>query len=132
MSGLDISEKPITSLAEVRPGDAVIGFSRRELYVLKQEIEATTGLKACVVYGALPPEVRRQQVSELSMVEMLAVVLPRHLGLFVLPVKLNGTFFLLHSSAIHTCAYRPAFSTRGRKVVGLSSWQRTQSAWGST
>ena len=61
MSELTIEDAPIASLAEVRAGDAVIGFSRRELFVLKREIEASTGLKACVVYGALPPEVRRQQ-----------------------------------------------------------------------
>ena len=61
MSGLTIEDAPISSLAEVRAGDAVIGFSRRELFVIKREIEASTGLKACVVYGALPPEVRRQQ-----------------------------------------------------------------------
>ena len=70
MSELKISDSPISSLAEVRPGDAVIGFSRRELFALKREIEASTGLKACVVYGSLPPEVRRHQVSKVTGIQV--------------------------------------------------------------
>jgi superfamily II DNA/RNA helicase len=42
-------------------GDCVVAFSRRELYRLKRDIETLRGLKCCIVYGSLPPEVRRQQ-----------------------------------------------------------------------
>ena len=61
LSPLDISGDAILSLDQVRPGDAVIAFSRRELFSLKRTIEKSTGQNCCIVYGALPPEVRKQQ-----------------------------------------------------------------------
>uniref|UniRef100_A0A061RJP5 RNA helicase n=2 Tax=Tetraselmis sp. GSL018 TaxID=582737 RepID=A0A061RJP5_9CHLO len=47
--------------AAVQRGDCVVAFSRRDIYAIKDAIEAETGLRACVVYGALPPEMRRIQ-----------------------------------------------------------------------
>ena len=61
LSPLSMTGEAIQSLEEVRPGDAVIAFSRRELFYLKRQIESLTGANCCIVYGALPPEVRRQQ-----------------------------------------------------------------------
>ncbi|BDA46196.1 ATP-dependent RNA helicase SUPV3L1, mitochondrial [Coccomyxa sp. Obi] len=46
---------------DVQPGDCVVAFSRRDIYDIKQLIEASTGQRVCVVYGALPPEMRRTQ-----------------------------------------------------------------------
>ncbi|KAL4858025.1 DExH-box ATP-dependent RNA helicase DExH18 [Chlorella vulgaris] len=45
----------------VQPGDCIVAFSRRDIYAIKQLIEQETSHRACVVYGALPPETRRQQ-----------------------------------------------------------------------
>ncbi|KAI7846490.1 hypothetical protein COHA_000025 [Chlorella ohadii] len=45
----------------VQPGDCIVAFSRRDIYSIKQYIEQETKHRACVVYGALPPETRRQQ-----------------------------------------------------------------------
>jgi len=47
--------------SSVQPGDCVVAFSRRDIYAIKAAIEGETGLRACVVYGALPPEMRRIQ-----------------------------------------------------------------------
>lgn len=54
--------------ADIKPGDCVVAFSRRKLFQLKNEIEVATAqrptaqrLRCCVVYGALPPEARREQ-----------------------------------------------------------------------
>lgn len=47
---------------EVQPGDCVVAFSRKDIFEIKSEIEQHTRHKCCVVYGALPPETRRQQV----------------------------------------------------------------------
>ncbi|PSC71656.1 ATP-dependent RNA helicase mitochondrial [Micractinium conductrix] len=49
------------SYAAVQPGDCIVAFSRRDIYDIKQIIEQETKHGACVVYGALPPETRRQQ-----------------------------------------------------------------------
>jgi ATP-dependent RNA helicase SUPV3L1/SUV3 len=42
-------------------GDCVIAFSRKHIYTLKDQIERSLGMKACVIYGRLPPETRKQQ-----------------------------------------------------------------------
>jgi ATP-dependent RNA helicase SUPV3L1/SUV3 len=48
--------------AGVAPGDCVVAFSRRDIFAIKAGVEAATPHRAAVVYGALPPETRRQQV----------------------------------------------------------------------
>lgn len=45
----------------VRPGDCIVAFSRNDIFNIKAQVEALTPYKACVIYGALPPETRRQQ-----------------------------------------------------------------------
>lgn len=64
MTPLAVSEASLNGdLSKVQKGDAVVAFSRRDIYQLKLGIEAATGLKCCVVYGALPPETRRAQAN---------------------------------------------------------------------
>lgn len=48
-------------LRNVRSGDCVVAFSRREIFEVKMAIEKYTNHRCCVIYGALPPETRRQQ-----------------------------------------------------------------------
>ncbi|KAI4320429.1 hypothetical protein MLD38_033911 [Melastoma candidum] len=50
-------------LHNVRSGDCVVAFSRREIFEVKLAIEKATKHRCCVIYGALPPETRRQQAS---------------------------------------------------------------------
>ncbi|KAF5197120.1 Atp-dependent rna helicase suv3l protein [Thalictrum thalictroides] len=50
-------------LKNVRPGDCVVAFSRREIFEVKLAIEKFTKHRCCVIYGALPPETRRQQAN---------------------------------------------------------------------
>ncbi|KAL2501967.1 ATP-dependent RNA helicase SUV3L [Forsythia ovata] len=50
-------------LKNVRPGDCVVAFSRREIFEVKLAIEKYTNHRCCVIYGALPPETRRQQAT---------------------------------------------------------------------
>lgn len=45
----------------VRPGDCIVAFSRSDIFNIKAQVEVLTPYKACVIYGALPPETRRQQ-----------------------------------------------------------------------
>jgi ATP-dependent RNA helicase SUPV3L1/SUV3 len=49
------------SFHNIRPGDAVIAFRRRDIYQIRRLIERRTGHKCCVVYGRLPPETRNAQ-----------------------------------------------------------------------
>ncbi|KAH6824615.1 ATP-dependent RNA helicase [Perilla frutescens var. hirtella] len=50
-------------LKSVRSGDCIVAFSRREIFEVKLAIEKYTNHRCCVIYGALPPETRRQQAS---------------------------------------------------------------------
>lgn len=50
-------------LKNVRSGDCVVAFSRREIFEIKLAIEKHTKHRCCVIYGALPPETRRQQAT---------------------------------------------------------------------
>jgi hypothetical protein len=47
--------------ADIRHGDCVVAFSRRDIFGHKQLIEQKTGLRCAVAYGKLPPEVRAEQ-----------------------------------------------------------------------
>ena len=47
--------------ASVEPGDCIVAFSRRDIFDIKADIERRTNHKCCVIYGALPPEMRRHQ-----------------------------------------------------------------------
>lgn len=60
-SPLEIDEKHLESYRNVRAGDCVVAFSRRELFQLKRDIEIKTNQKCCIIYGQLPPETRSQQ-----------------------------------------------------------------------
>lgn len=55
--------RPLECLSRVRPGDALIAFSRREVHALRAAVEATAGRRCAVVYGSLPPSARRQQAA---------------------------------------------------------------------
>lgn len=50
-------------LKHIRSGDCVVAFSRREIFEVKMAIEKHTNHRCCVIYGALPPETRRQQAN---------------------------------------------------------------------
>ncbi|KAJ0907652.1 putative RNA helicase [Helianthus annuus] len=50
-------------IRNVRSGDCVVAFSRREIFEVKLAIEKHTNHKCCVIYGALPPETRRHQAN---------------------------------------------------------------------
>lgn len=56
---LEVEEKPAL-LTRVRKGDALIAFSKKRVTALAAHLEAR-GVPTAVIYGDLPPEVRRMQ-----------------------------------------------------------------------
>ena len=54
------------SFANVQPGDCVVAFSRKALYGIKRDIEQQSGLRAAMIYGALPPSSRRAQALQFN------------------------------------------------------------------
>lgn len=76
-----------TDLKLVEPGDALITFSRREVLRIAAELEAS-GIKASVVYGALPPPSRREEVRKFASGETKVVVATDAIGMGVsLPIR---------------------------------------------
>jgi ATP-dependent RNA helicase SUPV3L1/SUV3 len=52
-------------IAMLKHGDAVVAFSRREVLMLRDQI-ASAGHPVSVIYGALPPEVRRREAERFA------------------------------------------------------------------
>ena len=52
-------------IAALKKGDAVVAFSRREVLMLRDQI-AAAGHPVSVIYGALPPEVRRREAERFA------------------------------------------------------------------
>lgn len=52
-------------IAALKKGDAVVAFSRREVLMLRDQIGAS-GHVVSVIYGALPPEVRRREAERFA------------------------------------------------------------------
>lgn len=61
LTPLHVTPEPVP-LTKLQPGDAVIAFSRKKLHELKFLLKQQ-GLTTSMVYGALPPEVRRSQAA---------------------------------------------------------------------
>lgn len=56
---LSVTPEPVRSLKDIKSGTAVVSFSKRRVLELKNEIPKE--FKVSVIYGALPPEVKRMQ-----------------------------------------------------------------------
>jgi ATP-dependent RNA helicase SUPV3L1/SUV3 len=52
-------------IAALRRGDAVVAFSRRDVLMLRDQV-AANGHPVSVIYGALPPEVRRREAERFA------------------------------------------------------------------
>ena len=71
----------------VQPGDALIVFSRRSVWDVAAELE-NRKIKASVIYGALPPSVRREEVRKFVDGETSVVVATDAIGMGLnLPIK---------------------------------------------
>ena len=75
------------SLRDTRPGDALIVFSRKAVLATAAELEQL-GIHVSVIYGALPPVSRREEVRRFTAGETSAVVATDAIGMGVsLPIR---------------------------------------------
>lgn len=49
-------------LSQIRPRSAIVAFSRRGVYDIARDVSRSTGMRCGVLYGALPLDVRREQI----------------------------------------------------------------------
>ena len=61
LSPLSVAPTAVRNWKDLEPGDAVVAFSRRSLFETSKDIETSTGLRTAIIYGGLPPIVRRDQ-----------------------------------------------------------------------
>lgn len=72
---------------DVRKGDALIAFSRRNVHLVRDMVQAK-GLTAAVIYGALAPEVRRREAERFTSGEAQVVVATDAIGMGLnLPIR---------------------------------------------
>ena len=77
----------IDSMKEVRDGDAVIVFSRRAVLATAAELQQL-GKKTSVIYGALPPASRREEVRKFANGDSTVVVSTDAIGMGIsLPIR---------------------------------------------
>ena len=75
---------PINALKE---GDAVVAFSRRDVLMLRDQV-AANGKTVSVIYGALPPEVRRREAERFAQGESQVLVATDAIGMGLnLPIR---------------------------------------------
>ena len=80
-------EEPFEFPDDVQEGDALIVFTKRAVLDIAGRLERR-GVKASVIYGSLPPEIRRRQIHLFSTGETKVVVSTDAIGMGLnLPVK---------------------------------------------
>ena len=83
---LEIEHKPI-KLSSVQRGDALVAFSKRGVLALSQQLKEL-GIRSSVIYGDLPPEVRRLQYDAFTRGENPVLVATDAIGMGVnLPIR---------------------------------------------
>ncbi len=86
-TALVCEEEPFRFPEDVRKGDALIVFSKRAVLDVAGRLESR-GIKASVVYGSLPPEIRRRQIRLFSRKKTKVVVSTDAIGMGLnLPVR---------------------------------------------
>jgi ATP-dependent RNA helicase SUPV3L1/SUV3 len=83
---VDLLPGPVT-IESLRLGDAVVAFSRRDVLTLRDRI-AAGGHPVSVIYGALPPEVRRREAERFATGESHILVATDAIGMGLnLPIR---------------------------------------------
>ena len=73
MTPLEVEKEGFQFPGSVRPGDALIVFSKARVHAVAAELK-TRGYKVSLIYGALPPDVRRNQADRFMKGETEVVV----------------------------------------------------------
>ena len=72
---------------DVQPGDAIVLFSKKKVLTLAQEY-SERGERASIIYGDLPPEVRRKQYEQFTSGETKVLITTDAIGMGVnLPIR---------------------------------------------
>jgi ATP-dependent RNA helicase SUPV3L1/SUV3 len=126
---VDLLPQPVP-IGDLQLGDAVVAFSRRDVLMLRDQI-AAAGHPVSVIYGALPPEVRRREAERFAQGDSHILVatdaigmglnLPIRRVLFSTMTKFDGVADrLLSESEVHQIAGRAGrFGIHEEGFVGV-------------
>ncbi|MBF0626812.1 MAG: hypothetical protein HQL91_01185 [Magnetococcales bacterium] len=116
LAPLQLMQKPLKNVRELEPGTAIIVFSRSAVLGLKAEIEQRTGLATAVLYGALPPEVRRIQAHRFASGEAPLLVATDAIGMGLnLPIR---TILFAQDSKFINRVEHPLTPMEVRQIAG--------------
>ncbi|MBF0379499.1 MAG: hypothetical protein HQL69_00680 [Magnetococcales bacterium] len=88
LSPLKLMNSPTKGFNDLEHGTAIVAFSRSGVLALKGEMEKKTGERVAVLYGALPPEVRRFQAKMFASGDAPYLVATDAIGMGLnLPIK---------------------------------------------
>ena len=100
---------------DVQPGDAVICFSRKNVLSTAAYLERA-GFKASVIYGALPPAARRNEVSKYTSGETNVIVATDAIGMGIsLPIR---RIVFAETDKFDGRSRRPLLSGEVRQIAG--------------
>ncbi len=86
-TALICEDEPFAFPEDVRPGDALIAFSKKSVLDVAGRLEEC-GVDASVIYGSLPPEIRRRQMQLFNRGKTSVVVATDAIGMGLnLPVR---------------------------------------------
>ena len=103
------------SLRGIEKGDACIVFSRRSVLALAAELEQV-GIRASVIYGALPPQARREEVRRFVDGETSVVVATDAIGMGIsLPIR---RILFFETEKFDGKRRRDLFSSEIRQIAG--------------
>ena len=86
-TALKLEDKPFSFPQDVRDGDAFIVFSKKSVLNIAGRLEEN-GIKPSVIYGSLPPEIRRRQMTLFNEKKTQVVVSTDAIGMGLnLPVR---------------------------------------------
>ncbi len=103
-------------IAALKLGDAVVAFSRREVLMLRDQV-AENGKTVSVIYGALPPEVRRREAERFASGQTEVLVATDAIGMGLnLPIRrvLFSTLVKFDGSADRTLDESEVHQISGR------------------
>lgn len=93
---LVIEEAPLYNhFNELRKGDCIVAFSKKEILNYKADIEASTDFKCSVVYGALPAETRSTEANKFNTGKTDILVASDAIGMG-LNLKIDRIIFSTH------------------------------------
>lgn len=112
---LAFEKRPFTFPDDVRQGDALIVFSKKSVLDVAGRLEES-GTEASVIYGSLPPEIRRRQIHLFTEGQTKVIVSTDAIGMGLnLPVR---RIIFLQTSKYDGVQQRPLRTSEVRQIAG--------------